>query len=53
MEIALEGFDHLIHRPREIAVEDGPDGLTAMEIVDADQRRQIVKLREPLMLMRH
>jgi hypothetical protein len=51
VEIALEGLDHLIHQPREIAVEDGAEGLTAMQIVDADQRRQIVKLREPLMLM--
>jgi len=50
VEVALEGVDHLIHQPREIAVEDGPEGLTAMEIVDADKRRQIVKLREPLML---
>jgi Family of unknown function (DUF5335) len=53
VEIALEGSDHLIHQPREISVEDGPEGLTAMEIVGADQRRQIVRLREPLMLMRH
>jgi hypothetical protein len=52
VEIALEGLDHHIHQPREISVEDGPEGLTAMEIVGADQRRQIVKLREPLMLMR-
>jgi hypothetical protein len=50
LEVALEGLDHLIHHPREISVEDGPEGLAAMEIVDADQRRQIVKLREPLML---
>ena len=53
VEIALEGLDHLIHQPREISVEDGPEGLIAMEVVGGDQRRQIVKLREPLMLMRH
>ena len=50
LEIALEGLDHLIHKPREISVDDGPDGLKSMEIVDADQNRQIVKLMEPLML---
>jgi len=50
LEIALEGLDHLIHHPREISVEDRVEGLAAMEIVDADQRRQIVTLREPLML---
>jgi len=50
LEIALEGLDHLIHKPREISVDDGPEGLKSMEIVDADQNRQIVKLTEPLML---
>jgi len=50
VDIALEGFDHLIHQPREIFVEDGPEGLRTMEIVGADQSRQIVKLRQPLMI---
>jgi len=50
LEIALEGLDHLIHKPREILVDDGPEGLKSMEIVDSDQNRQIVKLMEPLML---
>ena len=50
LEIAMEGFDHLIHKPREIAVDDGPSGLGSMEIVDSDRRRQIVKLMEPLLL---
>jgi len=50
VEVALEGLDHLIPKPRDIYVEDGPDGLVALEIVDADDVRQIVKLRDPLML---
>jgi nucleotide-binding universal stress UspA family protein len=50
LEIAMEGLDHVIHKPREIAVDDGPRGLGSMEIVDSDQRRQIVKLVEPLLL---
>jgi uncharacterized protein YuzE len=53
VEIALEGVDHLIRQPQEISVEYDSGGLTAMEIVDADQRRQILKLRNPLMLPRH
>ena len=28
LEIALEGFDHLIHKPHDIYVDDGPDGLS-------------------------
>ena len=50
VEVALEGLDHLIAKPRAISVEDGPEGITAREIVDADDVRQIVKLRDPVLL---
>ena len=50
LEIALEGLDHLIRHPRRISVDDGLGGLRSMEIVDAEDRRQIVQLTEPLML---
>jgi len=50
VEVALEGLDHLIHKPREIYAEEGPGGLTALEIIDADEVKQIVKLRDPLRL---
>jgi Family of unknown function (DUF5335) len=50
VEVALEGLDHLIPRPRELYAEEGPGGLTALEIIDADDVKQIVKLRDPLML---
>jgi nucleotide-binding universal stress UspA family protein len=50
LEIAMEGLDHLIHKPGEIAVDDGPSGLGRMEIVDSDRQRQIVNLMEPLLL---
>jgi len=50
VEVALEGLDHLIPKPREIFVEDGAEGMMAFEIVDADDEKQIIKLRDPLML---
>jgi hypothetical protein len=50
VEVALEGLDHLIPKPRELYAEEGPGGLTALEIIDADDVKQIVKLRDPLML---
>jgi hypothetical protein len=50
VEVALEGLDHLIAKPREIYVEDGAEGIVALEIVDADDVRQIVKLRDPVRL---
>ncbi len=50
VEVALDGLDHLIHSPRDIYVEEGNGLLASVEIIDADGVRQIVKLKEPLML---
>jgi hypothetical protein len=50
VEVALEGLDHLIHHPREIYVDDDVGGLLAIEIVTTDDVREIVKLKDPLML---
>jgi hypothetical protein len=50
VEVALEGLDHLISKPLEIYVEDGAEGIMALEIVDADGERQIVRLRDPIAL---
>jgi hypothetical protein len=50
IEILVEGLDHLIHKPREIWVDHGVIGLASMEVVDADDVKQIIRLREPLML---
>ncbi len=50
VEIALEGVDHLIYRPREIHVDATAGELMSVEIVDAEGNRQIVRLREPVML---
>jgi hypothetical protein len=36
LEIALEGLDHIIHKPRSVTVDDGPEGPRSMEIVDSD-----------------
>lgn len=49
-EIALEGIDHLIHKPARVWVEEGIDGLKAVEIEDQEGKAQIVRLRQPLAL---
>jgi hypothetical protein len=49
-EVALEGIDHLIPSPREIYIEDGGEMLSSVEIVDAAGNKQIVKLKDELML---
>jgi hypothetical protein len=50
IEVALEGLDHIIHKPRSLAADEGPAGLAGLEIVDGDGRKQIVKLMDPMML---
>jgi hypothetical protein len=50
IEIALEGLDHMIHKPREVYVDQEAVELTSMEVIDAEDFHQIVKLRDPLML---
>ena len=50
VEVALEGLDHLIHNPRDVSVEQGNGELASIEIIDAEGARQIIKLKEPLML---
>ncbi len=50
LEVALEGLDHLIHKPRDIQVDATNEQLMSVAIVDADGTRQIVRLRSPLML---
>lgn len=50
IEVALEGVDHLIYKPREVWIEGKGLDLSAIDVVDADGVRQIVTLSDPLML---
>lgn len=51
IEIALDELDHLIRSPRELFLDYAVGGIVAaIEIVDADGNRQIVKFRDPLAL---
>jgi hypothetical protein len=50
IEVVLEGLDHMIPKPQEVYVDQEAVLLTSMEVIDADGVRQIVKLRDPLML---
>ena len=50
VDVALDGTNRLIRQPREIVVEEGPTGVTSFAVVDAEGARQIVRLRNPLML---
>ena len=50
IEIVLDGLDHLIYHPRDLYVDQNGLELSSVQIVDADGTRQIVTLRDPLML---
>jgi hypothetical protein len=51
VEVAVgDEVDHLINKPKEIYVDIGASGLISLEVVDGDDVRHIIKLRDPLML---
>ena len=51
LEVLLEGWDHTIPHVREVVIDhDGPR-LNSVMITDVDGVQQIVRLRDPLMLL--
>jgi hypothetical protein len=51
IEIALEELDHMVRSPRQLFVDYGiGEIVAAIEIVDGDGNRQIVKFKDPLAL---
>ena len=51
IEIALDELDHMVRSPRQLFVDYGIGGIVAaIEIVDGDGNRQIVKFKDPLAL---
>jgi hypothetical protein len=52
IEVALDGLDHLIHKPRDVFIDQEGSVLARFEVIDEDGAAQIIKLRDPLMLRR-
>lgn len=50
LDVALSSTRHLIHHPKEVAVEEDADGISTVTVVDADGRLQFVRLKDPLLL---
>ena len=46
----LEGVDHFVFQPRELYLDFGLGGVQSLGILDRENARQIVLLRDPLML---
>jgi hypothetical protein len=53
IEIVLEGLDHMIHKPKEVYADNNASSLVSLEVIGEDDVRQIIKLRDPLMLPLH
>lgn len=49
-EIVLEGLDHMIYKPKEIYVDATGFELSSVDVIDAEDRHCIVRLRDPLRL---
>ncbi len=50
VEVALEGLDHIISAPRGLHLHLARGALTAIEVVDGEGARHILKFNEPLVL---
>lgn len=50
LDVALGGLNHLIRRPREIYVQEGPHGVETIAVLSADGVKQILRLKDPFML---
>ena len=50
LDVAFDRANHLIRHPREIVVEEDAGGLLSVAVVDREGTRQLVRLKEPLML---
>jgi hypothetical protein len=51
IEVLLnDDLDHLIYKPRQVFIDQEAVLLKSLEVIDEDGVRQIIKLRDPLML---
>jgi hypothetical protein len=50
LQLIVGELEHLIHAPRELYVDEEPLGLVVLQVVDAEGVRQIITLRDPLLL---
>lgn len=50
LDVAFDRGSHAIRRPREIVLEEDDAGLRSVAVIDQDGARQLVRLKQPLML---
>jgi hypothetical protein len=53
IEIIVEGLDHMIHKPKELYADSDASRLISLEVIDEDDVRQIIRLRDPIKMPLH
>jgi hypothetical protein len=48
--VMVDGLDHMISSPRELCVDADVGRMIGLEIIDGENRRQILKFKDPLTL---
>jgi hypothetical protein len=48
VDVAFEAHDHLVHKPVQIFIDEAADGVTALEVVDAEGTRHVLEPYTPL-----
>lgn len=50
LDVSLDRLTHLIRHPRDIVIEEEAIGITSVAIALRDGSRQVIRLKQPLML---
>ena len=50
LDVSFDRLTHLIRHPRDIIVEEGPAGISSVAIALRDGSRQVIRLKQSLML---
>jgi hypothetical protein len=53
LDVALGGLNHLIRHPTDIYVQEGSRGVETIAVLSADGTKQILHLKDPMMLPVH
>lgn len=53
LDVAFDRFNHFIRHPQDIVVEEDATGIHSVAVVDREGEKQVVRLKEPLLLAQH
>ena len=50
LDVSFDRLTHVIRHPRDIVVEEGPGGVSSVAVALRDGSRQVIRLKQPLMV---